>query len=163
VRRQLGLRWISALPSNLYGPGDNFDLETAHVLPALIRRFHEAVDSGMDSITLWGSGMPRREFLHVDDLAEACLTLLEHYDDPTPINIGTGHDISIRDLALMVAEIVGFTGRITWDTTKPDGTPRKLLDVSRVSALGWRPRTSLHEGLRSTYVWYEAESSRLLR
>jgi GDP-L-fucose synthase len=163
VRRQHGLSWISAMPSNLYGPGDNFDLATAHVLPALIRRFHDAVRSGDDEVTLWGTGMPRREFLHVDDLAKACLTLLEHYDDPTPINVGTGHDISISELALLVAHVAGYTGRVMWDGTKPDGTPRKLLDVSRLGALGWRPRTSLREGLRSTYVWYEAESSRLLR
>jgi GDP-L-fucose synthase len=163
MRRQHGLSWISAMPSNLYGPGDNFDLATGHVVPALIRRFHDAVRSGEDQVTLWGTGTPRREFLHVDDLAEACLTLLEHYDDPTPINVGTGHDISIGDLASLVAEIAGYTGRIEWDTTKPDGTPRKLLDVARVSAIGWRPHTSLREGLRSTYVWYEVESSRLLR
>jgi GDP-L-fucose synthase len=163
VRRQHGLGWISAMPSNLYGPGDDFDLATAHVLPALVRRFHDALRAGDDEVTLWGTGTPRREFLHVDDLAEACLTLLEHYDHPTPVNVGTGYDVSIRDLALLVAETAGYTGRIEWDTTKPDGTPRKLLDVSRVSALGWRPRTSLRDGLRSTYEWYEARSSSALR
>jgi GDP-L-fucose synthase len=163
VRRQHGLSWISAMPSNLYGPGDNFELTTAHVLPALIRRFHDVVRSGDDQVTLWGTGTPRREFLHVDDLAEACMTLLEHYDGPTPINVGTGYDISISELALLVADVAGYTGRIVWDSTKPDGTPRKLLDVSRMTALGWQPRTSLREGVRSTYAWYEAATLRLPR
>ena len=154
IRRQYGLSYISAMPTNLYGPGDNFDLETSHVLPALIRRFHEAKQSGADDVTLWGSGAPRREFLHVDDLARACLHLLENYDDPTTINIGTGEDVRIRELAELVAGVVGYEGNIDWDTSRPDGTPRKLLDVSRIRSLGWQPAIGLEQGITSTYEWY---------
>jgi GDP-L-fucose synthase len=149
------------MPTNLYGPNDNFDLATSHVLPALVRRFHEAVRSGIQEVTLWGTGAPRREFLHVDDLAAACLTLLESYDDPAPVNIGTGEDLSIRDLASLVADVTGYTGTITWDATHPDGTPRKLLDSSRVRSLGWRPAVDLKDGIRATYRWFsEAEALR---
>jgi len=154
LRRQHGVSYISAMPTNLYGPGDNFALETSHVLPALIRRFHEARQSGVGSVTLWGSGAPRREFLHIDDLARACLFLLEHYDEPDPVNVGVGEDITIRELAELVAGVVGFTGDIAWDTSKPDGTPRKLLDVSRLGALGWKPEIALPGGIASTYRWY---------
>lgn len=153
-RRQHGRCWISAMPTNLYGPGDNFDLQRSHVLPALIRRFHEAVESGAAEVVLWGTGTPRREFLHVDDLAEAALFLLENYDDGQTINVGVGEDVTIRELAEIVAEVVGFTGDLVQDTSKPDGTPRKLLDVSRINALGWRARTPLREGVKSTYAWY---------
>ncbi|HEX7105486.1 MAG TPA: GDP-L-fucose synthase [Acidothermaceae bacterium] len=154
MRRQHGVRWISAMPTNLYGPGDNFDLETSHVLPALIRRFHEAKLDDAASVTLWGTGTPRREFLHVDDLARACELLLESYDDPAPINVGVGADVTIAELADLVAKIVGYTGRIEFDPSKPDGTPRKLLDVSRVNALGFTPRIELAEGIASVYDWY---------
>jgi GDP-L-fucose synthase len=158
-RREYGRRWISAMPTNLYGPGDNFDLATSHVLPALIRRFDEALSAGAPSVTLWGTGTPRREFLHVDDLARACLHLLEHYDEPEPINVGTGQDLPIRDLAAMVAGAVGYRGDILWDATMPDGTPRKLLDVSRIEALGWRPQISLTGGVASTVAWYREQSA----
>jgi GDP-L-fucose synthase len=163
VRRQHGLRWISAMPTNLYGPGDNFDLQASHVLPAMIRRFDEAARSGADTVTCWGSGEPRREFLHVDDLAQASLFLLEHYDDPQTINVGTGVDVTIRELAETVASVVGFDGRIAWDTSKPDGTPRKLLDVSRLAELGWKASTSLDEGLRQTFAWYQEHAADLRR
>lgn len=153
-RRQYGRRWISTMPTNVYGPGDTFHPTRSHVLPALIRRFHEAVRSGAEEVVVWGSGTPRREFIHVDDLAAACLHLLDHYDDPSPVNIGVGEDLSIADLAALVAEAVGFTGRITWDTARPDGTPRKLLDISRLRATGWEPGIALPEGLRSTVRWY---------
>jgi len=191
-RRQYGFRAISLMPTNLYGPGDNFDLETSHVLPALIRKFHlaklaavgeleaivederrfgripEDVLAGVGlrrkgerlvrvdapRVVLWGTGTPRREFLHVDDLADACLFLMQHYDEEEIINVGVGEDISIRELAELVAEEVGFEGEIVWDTTKPDGTPRKLLDVSRLFGLGWRPKIGLREGIRQTYTWY---------
>ena len=155
-RREYGRRWISAMPTNLYGPGDNFDLESAHVLPALIRRFHEAKDSGAPAVTLWGTGSPRREFLHVDDLASACLRLLDVYDDPDHINVGVGSDVTIAELASLVAEVVGYPGELSWDTSKPDGTPRKLLDVSRMRALGWEPQIDLSDGLEATYAWYRA-------
>lgn len=155
-RREYGRRWISAMPTNLYGPGDNYDLDTAHVLPALIRRFHEAVIQGSRSVTLWGSGTPRREFLHVDDLAAACLILLDIYDQSSHINVGTGVDQSIADLAALVARVVGFEGDIRWDTSKPDGTPRKLLDVSRIRSLGWAPSVDLEEGIRAAYLDYLA-------
>ncbi len=153
-RSQYERSWISAMPTNLYGPGDNFHPENSHVLPALIRRFDQAAREGADEVVLWGTGTPRREFLHVDDLAAACLVLLERYDDPAPINVGTGEDLPIRELAELVAEAVGFTGRIVQDTSKPDGTPRKLLDVSRLRALGWEPRIGLREGIRDTVQWY---------
>lgn len=154
IRQQYDLPYISAMPTNLYGPGDNFDLNNSHVLPAMIRKFHEAKVDGAAEVFLWGTGSPLREFLHVDDLAAACLHLLEHYDDPAPINVGTGTDLSIRDLAEMVRSVVGFDGEIVWDSSKPDGTPRKLLDVSRIKALGWEPKISLREGIASTYEWY---------
>jgi GDP-L-fucose synthase len=142
------------MPTNLYGPGDNFDLQGSHVLPAMLRRFSEAAASGAEEVVCWGTGTPRREFLHVDDLAAASLFLLEHYDDPQTINVGTGEDVTIRELAETVAEVVGFRGRIAWDASKPDGTPRKLLDVSRLADLGWKAGTRLDDGLRSTYRWY---------
>jgi GDP-L-fucose synthase len=153
-RRQYGRRWISAMPTNLYGPGDDFDLRTSHVLPALIRRFHEAKDSGADTVTLWGTGTPRREFLHVDDLARACLHLLRHHDGPEPVNIGTGEDLPIAELAALIADVVGFTGTIAWDTSKPDGTPRKLLDVTPILAMGWAPTIGLREGVERTHREY---------
>lgn len=153
-RRQYGHRWISAMPTNMFGPGDNFDLDNAHVLPSLIRKIHEAKNRIDESVTLWGTGTPRREFLHSDDLASACLFLLEEYDDEIPINIGVGRDISIRELAELIMKIVGYEGKIDWDKSKPDGTFRKLLDVSRISALGWKPQISLEEGITSTYEWY---------
>ena len=153
-RREYGRHWISAMPTNLYGPGDTFDLETAHVLPALIRRFHEASLAGAPSVTLWGTGSPRREFLHVDDLAAACLRLLDVYDEDEHINVGVGDDVTIAELAALVADIVGYYGEVEWDAAKPDGTPRKLLDVSRISALGWEPQIGLVEGIGSTYEMY---------
>jgi GDP-L-fucose synthase len=154
VRRQYGLPWISAMPTNLYGPGDNFSPEGSHVLPALIRRYDQAARSGISTVTNWGTGSPRREFLHVDDMASACLHLLENYDGPTQVNVGTGTDVTIRELADMVAEAVGFTGTIEWDTTKPDGTPRKLLDVSKLSQAGWSASIGLEDGIRTTVEWY---------
>jgi GDP-L-fucose synthase len=154
LRREYGLSYISAMPTNLYGPKDNFDLESSHVLPAMIRRFHEAKETNAPSVTLWGTGSPRREFLHVDDLASACLLLLERYDAPEPINVGAGEDVTIRELADIVAEVVGYEGAVEWDTSKPDGTPRKLLDVSRIRKLGWEPQISLEDGIKSTYEWY---------
>lgn len=195
-RRQFGFNAISLMPTNLYGPGDNFDLETSHVLPALIRKFHLAklaeagdleairrdeerfgplpeeilqglglkrkdgrfVRVGAPAVVLWGTGTPRREFLHVDDLADACLFLMERYDSEEIINVGVGEDLSIRDLAEMVRRIVGFQGQVVWDRSKPDGTPRKMLDVSRLLALGWRPKIHLEEGIRETYRWYLSES-----
>jgi GDP-L-fucose synthase len=156
IRREYGASFVSAMPTNLYGPGDNFDLETSHVLPALIRRMHEAKVAGAPSVTLWGTGTPRRELLHVDDLANACVHLLETYDAPEPINVGVGEDVAIRDLAALVAEIIGYAGAIAWDTSKPDGTPRKLLDVSRINALGWRAETPLRQGIQDTYAWFLA-------
>jgi GDP-L-fucose synthase len=160
LRRQHGCSFVSAMPTNLYGPGDNFDLQTSHVLPAMIRRFDEAQAAGAPTVTLWGSGSPRREFLHVDDLARACLFLLERYDDPEPVNVGVGEDLTIRELAELVADVVGYEGTLEWDTTKPDGTPRKLLDVSRLAALGWAPRIGLREGITATYAWYRAQPDR---
>ncbi|MDX6346478.1 MAG: GDP-L-fucose synthase [Streptomyces sp.] len=151
-RRQYGASYISAMPTNLYGPGDNFDLATSHVLPALIRRFHEAKRDGAAEVVLWGSGTPRREFLHVDDLAAACAVLLRSYDGPEPVNVGCGEDLTIRELAETVREVTGFQGAIGWDTTKPDGTPRKLLDVSRLAALGWKPRIALRDGIAAVYA-----------
>jgi len=153
-RRQYGREWISAMPTNLYGIGDNFHPENSHVLPAMIRRFHEAKISGATSVTLWGSGTPRREFLHVDDLAQACVFLLENYDGDTPLNVGCGEDITIKELATTIASVVGFEGSLLWDTSKPDGTPQKLLDTSKINELGWAPRINLEEGIRNTYAWY---------
>jgi len=158
VRRQYGLPWISAMPTNLYGPGDNFSPAGSHVLPGLIRRYDEAVSAGAAAVTNWGSGAPRREFLHVDDLAAACLHLLEHYDGPGQVNVGTGRDITIRELASIVAEAVGFSGQTGWDTSKPDGTPQKLLDVSRLRQAGWTSRIGLREGVRSTVESYRRQA-----
>jgi GDP-L-fucose synthase len=153
-RSQYGHSWISAMPTNMYGPGDNFDLENSHVLPALIRKFHDAKLSGADSVTLWGTGTPKREFLHSDDLGRACVFLLENYDDDVAINVGVGEDISIKELAEIIKHVVGFKGSIHWDFSKPDGTPRKLLDVSRTKALGWFHNISLQDGITSTYTWF---------
>ncbi|MFH9557587.1 GDP-L-fucose synthase family protein [Streptomyces globisporus] len=153
-RRQYGASYISAMPTNLYGPGDNFDLKTSHVLPALIRRFHEARRDEAPEVTLWGSGSPRREFLHVDDLAAACVTLLEAYDGDEPVNIGCGEDLTIRELAETVRDVAGYEGRIAWDTSKPDGTPRKLLDVTRLNTLGFTPKIPLRDGIARTYAWW---------
>ena len=153
-RREYGAHFISAMPTNVYGPGDNFDLATSHVLPALIRRFHEATVAGAAEVTLWGTGTPLREFIHADDLADACLTILDSYDEDEPINVGTGIDLPIRELATVVADVVGFPGRIAYDPSKPDGTPRKLLDVGRLRALGWSPAIPLADGIRSTYAWW---------
>jgi GDP-L-fucose synthase len=183
--RQYGTRFVSVMPTNVYGPGDNFDLETSHALPALIRKFHEARSQrseirsqksevgdqrsgicrskgeGSESVTIWGTGTPRREFLYVDDLAEACLFVMNRYDEDEIINIGVGKDISISELAELISEIVNFRGTIRYDRTKPDGTPRKLLDVSRLEAMGWRSKTSLREGIETTYRWYvENEGTR---
>jgi len=154
LRRQHGCSFISAMPTNLYGPGDNFDPETSHVLPALIRKYHDAKTNGAATVEVWGTGTPRREFLHVDDLAAACVTVLGRYDAPEPINIGTGHDVTIRELAETVAATVGYQGRTTWDSSKPDGTPRKLLDVSKILGLGWSPTIPLDAGIKATYDWY---------
>ena len=153
-RRQHGVRWISAMPTNLYGPGDNFDLDSSHVLPALIRKFHEAKQSGTPTVTVWGSGEPRREFLHVDDLADALVFLMRGYDGAQFVNVGVGEDVSIRELAELIRGVVGYEGEIVFDRSKPDGTPRKLLDVTRLAALGWRARTGLADGIRQTYAWY---------
>jgi len=152
--REYGMNFISVMPTNLYGPQDNFDLETSHVLPALIHKFHLAKEKAQPSVTLWGTGNAYREFLHVDDLAQACLFLMENYDSPELINVGCGHDRTIRDLAALVGEVVGYSGRVEWDTTKPDGTPRKLLDVSKLNKLGWKASIPLEEGLRATYRWW---------
>jgi GDP-L-fucose synthase len=157
-RWQYGHRWISAMPTNMYGPGDNFDLENSHVLPALIRKFHDGKASGAKSVTLWGTGAPRREFLYSDDLGKACLFLLENYDDEVAINVGVGEDISIKDLADLVARIVEFDGEINWDSSKPDGTPRKLLDVSKLSELGWKPSVGLSLGVAETYKWFKTST-----
>ena len=154
--REYGANFISAMPTNLYGPNDNFDLEKSHVLAALLRKAHEAKESGASEIVVWGSGEPRREFLHVDDLASACLFLLQNYDSSEIINIGTGTDLTIRELAELICEVVGFDGELTWDRSRPDGTPRKLLDVSKISSLGWQARIPLREGIARTYDWYKA-------
>jgi GDP-L-fucose synthase len=156
-RRQYGFCGISPMPTNLYGPEDNFNLETSHVLPALLRRFHEAKRDGREQVEIWGSGNPRREFLHVDDLADAALLLMRVYDEPGIINVGCGEDVSIAELADLAARVVGFEGAIDFDLSKPDGTPRKLLDVSRLKALGWKPTIGLEEGMRSVYRWYVSE------
>lgn len=153
-RAQYGSNFISVMPTNLYGPNDNFDLQTSHVLPALIRRFHEAKDGNQPSVTIWGTGKPRREFLHVDDLADSCVFLMNKYDRDEILNIGVGEDLTIRELAELIKGVVGYAGGIEFDTSKPDGTPRKLLDVSRLRATGWRPRIGLEEGIRRTYAWY---------
>ena len=153
-RKEYGRSWTSAMPSNLYGPEDNFDPHTSHVLPAWLRKFHAASLSGADSVTLWGSGKPRREFLHVDDLAKAVLFLLRGYDNATAINVGTGVDLEIRELARMISQLTGYQGQIKWDTAKPDGTPQKLLDVGRVNELGWTSEITLDQGLKSTYKWF---------
>ena len=153
-REQYGHSWISTMPTNMYGPGDNYDLENSHVLPAMIRKFHDAKVQGKASVTLWGTGSPMREFLHSDDLGRACIYLLENYDDEVAINVGTGKDISIKELAELIKQVVGFDGSIEWDSSKPDGTPRKLLDVSRIQSLGWEPTFSLRQGIESTYQSY---------
>ena len=154
--REYGANFISAMPTNLYGPKDNFDLETSHVLPALIRKAHEAKARKDQKLVVWGTGKPRREFLHVDDLASACLLLLEKYDSSEIINVGCGEDISIRELAELICDVVGFDGELAWDTTKPDGTPRKLLDVTRLRALGWKSAIPLRDGIARTYEWFRA-------
>jgi len=159
VRRQYGLPWISAMPTNLYGPGDNFSPTESHVLPGLIRRYDEAVQSRTSSVTNWGTGSPRREFLHVDDMAAACLHLLEHYDGPDQVNVGTGSDVTIKELASIVADAVGFAGETNWDTSKPDGSPQKLLDVSKLAQAGWTSKIDLQDGLRSTVEWYREHVS----
>ena len=161
IRRQYGLPWISAMPTNLYGPGDNFSPEGSHVLPALIRRYDEAARSGASTVTNWGTGSPRREFLHVDDMAAACLHLLEHYDGHGQINVGTGTDVTIKELAAIVADAVGYEGHMVWDTTKPDGTPQKLLDVSELAKAGWTAQIGLREGVLRTVEWYRANVDRV--
>lgn len=158
-RLQHGFPAISLMPTNLYGPGDNFDPKNSHVLSALLRRFHEAKESGAPSVTVWGSGQPRREFLHVDDLAAAAVFLMENYDAGQIINVGTGKDISIAELSELIREIVGYQGKIVFDTNRPDGTPRKLLDVSRLDAMGWKPQIGLREGIESTYEWYRQHAA----
>jgi GDP-L-fucose synthase len=153
-RREFGFNAISLMPTNLYGPGDNFDLQNSHVLPALIRRFHEAKLRGDSQITVWGTGTPRREFLHVHDLADAIVHLLETYDAEPIVNVGWGEDVTIRELAMLVAEVAGFRGEVGFDASKPDGTPRKLLDTTRLRGLGWQPRIPLREGIEGTYAWF---------
>jgi GDP-L-fucose synthase len=154
-RREHGFNAISLMPTNLYGPGDNFDLQNSHVLPALVRRFHEAKVRGDDRVAIWGTGAPRREFLHVDDLADAVLYLLQSYDAEPIVNIGWGEDITIRELAELVLSVIGYSGRLEFDSSKPDGTPRKLLDVTRLTNLGWKPRISLEAGIAQTYAWFK--------
>jgi GDP-L-fucose synthase len=153
-RRQYGFNAIAAMPTNLYGPGDNFDLQNSHVLPALLRKFHEAKQAGAASVEIWGSGTPRREFLHVDDMADACLHLMQHHDSEQLINVGWGQDVSIAELAALLAKTVGYAGALRYEASKPDGTPRKLLDTTRLTALGWQPRITLQQGLADTYRWY---------
>ncbi|WP_238421100.1 GDP-L-fucose synthase [Gordonia sp. 'Campus'] len=159
TRRQYGLPWISAMPTNLYGPNDNFSDDNSHLLPAMIRRYESARRGAAPIVTNWGTGTPRRELLHVDDMAEACMRLLEHYDGPRQVNIGTGVDHSIAEIASIVADAVGYDGAVEWDTTKPDGTPRKLLDVSTIHELGWRPMITLHEGVAQVVEWYRGVHS----
>jgi GDP-L-fucose synthase len=154
--REYGTHFISAMPTNLYGPNDNFDPETSHVLPALLRRFHEAKHNNAPQVIVWGSGAPMREFIHVDDVAEACLFLMQHYNDSSIVNIGTGEELTIKELAILIKETVGYHGEIVFDSGKPDGTPRKLADVSKINALGWRHKIGLVEGIASTYQWYLA-------
>lgn len=161
VRSQYGFPWISAMPTNLYGPNDNFSPKSSHVLPALIRRYDDAVRCGETAVMNWGSGSPRREFLHADDMASACLHLLEHYDGSEHVNVGSGTDSTIREIADMVASVVGFTGETHWDTSLPDGTPRKLLDVSKIESLGWQPRINLRDGLERTVSWYREHREEL--
>jgi GDP-L-fucose synthase len=159
-RKEYGTKWISLMPTNLYGPRDNFDLTASHVLPAFIRRFVEAAECGASAVTLWGSGSPLREFLHVDDLAQAVVVASDKYDSSLHLNVGSGEDLSIKELALKVAAAAGFTGKIEWDSSKPDGTPRKVLDVSRMKALGWKPTITLDEGIASTIAWYKEANAR---
>ena len=154
-RKQFGHKWISVMPTNLYGPNDNFDLQNSHVFPALIRKFVDAKKTNASSVTLWGTGNPKREFLHVDDLAKAVLICLEKYDSDQHINIGSGEDLSIKDLAIKVSKAAGFTGEVIWDSSKPDGTPRKVLDVTKIKILGWKPSISLDEGIAQTIQWYQ--------
>ncbi len=154
-RQQYGFDAISLMPTNLYGPGDNFSLENSHVLPALIRKFHTAKNDNLDRVVVWGTGEPRREFLHVDDLADACLFLMEHYNDGRLINVGWGEDITIGNLAALVSEVVGFGGELEFDPSKPDGTPQKLLDISKIRGLGWEPRITLRDGIEATYGWFQ--------
>jgi GDP-L-fucose synthase len=155
-RKQYGFNGISLMPTNLYGPGDRFDLESSHVLPALMRKFHDAKVAGEPQVVVWGTGTPRREFLHVDDLADAAVFLMDKYDGAGIVNVGVGHDVSIAELAAIIAEVVGYEGEVVYDASKPDGTPRKLLDVSKLAALGWRPRIGLKDGIAATYQWYVA-------
>jgi GDP-L-fucose synthase len=159
-RKEYGTKWISLMPTNLYGPRDNFDLTQSHVLPAFIRRFIEAAEDNAVKVTLWGSGAPLREFLHVNDLAQAVVMTSEKYDSSLHLNVGTGEDLAIKELAEKVAEAAGFKGEIEWDSTKPDGTPRKVLDISRISALGWKPTITLEQGIASTIAWYKEASAR---
>jgi GDP-L-fucose synthase len=158
-RREFGFNAISLMPTNLYGPGDNFDLQNSHVLPALIRKFHEARNRGDDSVEIWGTGTPRREFLHVDDLADAVIFMLRNYEDEKIVNVGWGEDVTIRELADLVKSAIGYRGTLSFDPSKPDGTPRKLLDVSRMNALGWRPRIPLKAGIESTYSWFKEHAA----
>jgi GDP-L-fucose synthase len=159
-RRQYGCDFVSAMPTNLYGPGDNFDLTSSHVLPALMAKIDRAVRERLDTVEIWGSGRPRREFLHVDDLADALVFLMQNWSEEEHINVGSGSDVTIEELAYLIAEIIGFKGRFAFNTDKPDGTPRKLLDVSRLGALGWRPQIDLVSGIRGTYAWYQAQGCR---
>jgi len=161
--RQYGFTAISLMPTNLYGPGDNFDLKSSHVLPAMLRKFHDAKESGASEVVLWGTGTPRREFLYVDDLADACLFAMQNYEGESFLNVGTGEDLAIRDLAELVAQATGFAGKVVWDATMPDGTPRKLLDVSRLHALGWKAKTNLHDGIRLAYKWFTDRKTSLAK
>jgi GDP-L-fucose synthase len=158
-RRQYGRSWIAAMPTNIYGPNDRFDLENSHVLPALIKRFHEGKRKSSPSVTLWGTGSPRREFLHSDDLGRACILLLERYNEDVAINVGYGEDISIKELSYLIKEATGFLGEINWDTSKSDGAPRKLLDISRIQSIGWTPEMELSLGIRETYEWYSSQDA----
>jgi len=160
-RKQHGFNAISAMPTNLYGEGDNFDLQTSHVLPAMLRKFTEARAANAPEVVLWGTGTPRREFLHVDDLAGACVFLMQHYNEPEIVNVGTGVDVTIRKLAEMIRKVTGYQGKMTFDATKPDGTPRKLLDVSKITSLGWKPSISLEEGIERTWRWYISQGESL--
>ncbi len=156
-RKEYNCDFVSAMPTNLYGPNDNFDLKTSHVLPALIRKMHEAKENKKTTVEIWGTGTPKREFLYSEDLAEACLFIIQNVSEAGPINVGTGKDISIKDLALTIKDIVGFKGELSFDTSKPDGTPRKLMDVSRMNELGWKAKTTLEEGIRESYTWYKTQ------